>query len=76
MLSIFQCNEVGGSSYMEKEGLIRCVEFLEGLGLSIGSLITDRHPVVQKWVREKLPDTKHYYDVWHVAKGKLTTSLK
>ena len=70
MLYIFQSNEVGGSTYMEKEGLIRCVRFLEGLGLSIGSLITDRHPVVQKWVRENLPNTNHFYDVWHVAKGK------
>ena len=54
---------------MEKEGLARCVRFLEDLGLSIGRLITDRHPAVQKWVRENLPNTKHFYDVWHVAKG-------
>lgn len=55
---------------MEKEGLIRCVKFFEECGLSIDSLITDRHPAVQKWVRENLTDTNHYYDVWHVAKCK------
>lgn len=55
---------------MEKEGLIRCVRFFEELEMTIGSLITDRHPAIQKWVRENLPETKHFYDVWHVAKGK------
>lgn len=26
---------------------------------------------IQKWIRENLPDTTHYYGVWHVAKGML-----
>ena len=55
---------------MEKEGLIRSVTLLEKAGLAIGSLVTDRHPQIQKYVREEMIQTIHYFDVWHVAKGK------
>ena len=54
---------------MEKEGLIRGVEFLTSNGLAIGELVTDRHVQIVKHIREEMPDTKHYFDVWHVAKG-------
>lgn len=54
---------------MEKEGLIRAVMYLHEQNLSIGTLITDRHPAIQKWVRETFPEATHLYDVWHVAKG-------
>ncbi len=59
---------------MEKEGLVRTVDFIQNNGLAIGTLVTDRHPQIQwkKLVRENLRQTVHYYDVWHVAKG--TTS--
>ena len=55
---------------MELEGLVRVVKKLQGFGLEIGTLITDRHTQITKWVREELPNTIHYYDVWHVAKSK------
>ncbi len=55
---------------MEKEGLRRAVQFLGDQQLEVGVLITDRHPQIQKWVRENMPNTTHYYAVWHVAKGK------
>lgn len=54
---------------MEKEGLIRSLAFLEGLGVKIDCLVTDRHPQIQKYLREHKPYIKHFYDVWHVAKG-------
>jgi hypothetical protein len=54
---------------MEKEGLIRSLKFLQDFGLSIDTLITDRHPQIQKYLRESAPSINHYYDVWHVAKG-------
>jgi hypothetical protein len=38
-------------------------------------IITDRHPQIQKFLREKMPSVIHYYDVWHVAKG-LTEKLE
>lgn len=60
---------MGGSTHMEKEGLIRSLKFLQDFGLSIDTLITDRHPQIQKYLRESAPSINHYYDVWHVAKG-------
>lgn len=56
---------------MEKEGLVRGIEFLRGYDFNIATIVTDRHPQVRKFMREEMPDTKHYYDVWHVAKGKI-----
>lgn len=54
---------------MELEGLSRSVEKLKAQGLVVGTLVTDRHRSIAKWIRENLHDTKHYYDVWHIAKG-------
>jgi solute carrier family 8 (sodium/calcium exchanger) len=61
---------VANSGAMEKEGLIRAVAKLKDADLQIDVIVTDRHPQIQKWIRENLPGTTHYYDVWHVAKGK------
>lgn len=68
-IQLVQSNEVGNSSRMEKEGFVRSVAFLQARGLSIDTVVTDRHPQIQKHIREQLPSVKHYYDVWHVAKG-------
>lgn len=54
---------------MEKEGLVRGLDFLEKSGLEVGVLVTDRHPQIQKYLREKKPNITHYYDVWHCAKS-------
>ena len=56
---------------MEKEGLVRTLEFLKKHGLSVGVLVTDRHRQIAKYIRDKHPEIKHCYDVWHLAKGKL-----
>lgn len=64
-----QSNEVGGSSYMEKEGLIRSLDLLLGSGVKLDCIITGRHPQIKKFLRDR--KITHYYDVWHVAKGVL-----
>lgn len=68
---ILQSNEVGGSYHMEKEGLIQVLQFLQQHDLEIDTLVTDRHGQIQKFMREKYPEIKHRYDVWHVAKSKV-----
>ena len=65
-----QSNEVGGSYHMEKEGLQRVLNFLQQQGLTVEVLVTDRHKQINKWLRETYPTITHYYDIWHVAKGK------
>jgi hypothetical protein len=64
---MFKSNEVKSSNHCELEGLKRSVRFLGAE--RIGVLVTDRHRMVGKYIREHLPDTTHYFDVWHVAKG-------
>ena len=54
---------------MEKEGLMRGLRELEEKGLTISSLVTDRHAGIQKWLREEKPTITAYYDIWHVAKS-------
>ena len=55
---------------MELEGLKRCMGQLDQDGLTAEVLVTDRHPSVKKYMREQRQETKHYYDVWHVVKGR------
>ena len=60
---------------MELAGLSRSVNYLLEQELSIGTLVTDRHRSVAKWIKDALPGTTHSYDVWHVAKGIHTNSF-
>ncbi|XP_056624390.1 uncharacterized protein LOC130437186 isoform X2 [Triplophysa dalaica] len=66
-LQLIQSNEVGGSYHMEKEGLKRCLDKLESCGLVVDSIVTDRHPQIQKYLRER--NVTQYYDVWHFEKA-------
>ena len=54
---------------MEKEGLDRALKFLKDSGVPVGVLVTDRHTQINKWLKESHEEMKHYFDVWHVAKG-------
>ena len=67
----FQSNEVAGSTHMELEGLKRGLRRVEEAGIEIEALVTDRHGMVKKYMRTEHQDKKHYFDVWHLAKGVL-----
>ncbi|KAG7479568.1 hypothetical protein JOB18_028925 [Solea senegalensis] len=73
-LQLVQSNEVGGSYHMEKEGLKRSLALLEERGVTMESIVTDRHPQIQKFLRES--NITHYYDVWHMEKGLSRKLLK
>ena len=60
---------------MEREGLFRSIKFMQQEGLEIEMLVTDRHVQIAKWMRENQPRIRHRYDVWHVAKSKLTANV-
>ena len=49
---------------MEKEGLHRCLSFLKEHDLDVEVLVTDRHKQINKWLREKHSNVKHYYDIY------------
>lgn len=55
---------------MEKEGLVRGIQFLKKKKFKVGTLVTDRHSQIAKWMREKTSETDHRYDIWHLAKCK------
>lgn len=54
---------------MEMEGLTRALEFLSANSLEVGTLITDRHKQINKFVSKQYPNIEHQYDVWHISKG-------
>ena len=56
---------------MEYAGLVRALEFLADNSLQVGTLVTDRHKQITKYMRQSHPNVDHRYDVWHVSKGKL-----
>ncbi|CAM4275657.1 unnamed protein product [Leuciscus chuanchicus] len=66
-VTIEKSNEVGGSYHMEKEGLKRGLDFLDARGVTLDCIVTDRHPQIQKFLRER--NVNQFYDVWHVEKG-------
>ncbi|XP_036964597.1 uncharacterized protein LOC119025295 isoform X2 [Acanthopagrus latus] len=65
-IQLVQSNKVGGSYHMEKEGLKRSLALLEARGVALDSIVTDRHPQIQKFLREA--KVTQYYDVWHIEK--------
>ncbi|KAK7939668.1 hypothetical protein WMY93_002994 [Mugilogobius chulae] len=66
-IQLVQSNEVGGSFYMEKEGLKRGLDLLEANSIEVDYIVTDRHTQVKTFLRGK--NITQYYDVWHLEKG-------
>lgn len=52
---------------MEKEGLQRSLALLEARGVTLECIVTDRHPQIQKFLRER--NINQFYDVWRIEKG-------
>lgn len=69
LISILQANETGSSGAMELEGAKRSFTFLQRMGLSISTFISDRHRGIAKWIRQSQPHTTHLFDIWHVARS-------
>ena len=54
---------------MELEGAKRCFLFLQNVGLSVITFVSDRHRGIAKWLKTSQPQTTHYFDIWHVARS-------
>lgn len=52
---------------MVKEGLKRSLDFLDTRGVTLDCIVTDRHPQIQKFLRER--SVNQFYDVGHIEKG-------
>ncbi|KAL7373051.1 hypothetical protein ABVT39_009334 [Epinephelus coioides] len=66
-IQLVQSNEVGGSYHMEKEGLQRSLTLLNERGVTLDCIVTDRHPQIQKFLRES--NITQFFDVWDIEKG-------
>ena len=58
---------------MELEGLICCRKELSDEEITVGSLTTDRHVSVDKYMATQLK-IDHFFDTWHITKS-MTLSL-
>ena len=65
---IVQVSEVKSSNAMEKEGFSRCIELLEGKGVKISRVATDRHVSISSCMAKDYPHIYHQYDVWHLSR--------
>lgn len=54
---------------MEKEGLIRGINYFEQNGVLIGKIVIDRYFQVVKRLWENLFEIIYNIDVWYVVKG-------
>ena len=72
----FQSNQVKRSSEMELKGAQDSFAFLKSTGLAVGIFISDRRRSIAKWIREHEQETKHFFDIWHVAKSITKQLLK
>ncbi|XP_052270796.1 uncharacterized protein LOC127871702 [Dreissena polymorpha] len=68
-VQLVQSNEVKNSNAMELEGLKRGLRNLATNHISVTDLTTDRHVQVRKFMREEMENIRHWFDVWHMAKG-------
>jgi len=49
---------------------------LADIGLGVSIFVSDRHRSIAKWIRECCPGTKHFYDIWHIARSITKVLLK
>lgn len=80
-VQLVQSNEVQNSSWCEHEGFLRLETFLAGKNLDLAAIITDRNRQNAAYIRRNMAPkgTRHYYDIWHIAKGigkKIDTLVK
>ncbi|XP_075526246.1 uncharacterized protein LOC142557944 [Dermacentor variabilis] len=66
---LVQSNEVGGSCYMELEGLKRSPSFLQHHRIDVTYILTDRHAQIKCFLLKERSDITHEFDVWRVVKG-------
>jgi len=71
-----QSNEAGSSNATELEGVKRCFTSLHQQNVRVDTFISDRHKGITKWLRECQRETKHFFDIWHIARSITKKMLK
>ncbi|XP_040358693.2 uncharacterized protein LOC115313580 [Ixodes scapularis] len=68
--------EVKSSNAMELHGCAKGLTFFKEEDVTVEALVTDRHLGIKGHMRSKEPQTRHYFDAWHIAKGISKKMLK
>ena len=68
--SISSARKQHPSVAMEMEGFKRCRSEMEMRGYTVKSVTTDRHIQIAAYMSKEWDDVSHFYDFWHIAKGK------
>ncbi|KAK0148355.1 hypothetical protein N1851_011326 [Merluccius polli] len=66
---VVSCTQVSSSNTMEIRGFKEALTTIEGNGVKVSTISTDRHPQIVKEMRVSNPEKCHEFDPWHVAKG-------
>ena len=66
---VVSVSEVANSNVMEKKGFIETLANVEGNGVKVKILSTDRHPQIKKELRVNHDHIDHQFDPWHLAKS-------
>lgn len=61
---------VSVSNRIAFEGLERALNYLSVQDMPVYMLVTDRHSEAKAAMTKNYPETKHWFNVWHVGKGK------
>ncbi len=64
---LVQVTQTGTSQAMEKYGFCKTVDGLLEEGVSIGTLVTDRHVGIRSVMRKHYSHINHQFDVYHIA---------
>ena len=64
-----QANEAGTSNAMELLGAKKCFERLQKENIDVSVFVSDRHTGIAKWIKDHQTSTRHFYDIWHVARS-------
>ena len=54
---------------MKLEGAKGCVQNLKKDGICIDTFMSDRHRGITKWIWNDQKSTKHFFDIWHIARN-------
>ncbi|XP_068094284.1 uncharacterized protein [Hyperolius riggenbachi] len=66
---VVQSTQCSSSAAMEKLGFDICMNRVISEGVEVMLFASDKHPGIQKMMREKYGHIIHQFDVWHYAKN-------
>ncbi|XP_063289746.1 uncharacterized protein LOC134574554 [Pelobates fuscus] len=67
--NIVQVSETTSTAAVESKAFTQCMDQVLAEGLTIATLVTNRHVRIRKIMKEKYKKINHQFDVWHYCKN-------